>query len=309
MKGTWLVGLLLLGPAAQAAPPACGTDGMAVQVLGSGDGSLAMRRAGSGSLLWMDGKARVLVNAGSGTAMRFLESGAQWNDLDAIVLTNMDAAHAADLTALLHAAQTSGRNRPLPLYGPAGNKWVPSTVTAMRDLFDPVRGTYRQLGNLLSPLDRSGYKLDPHDVREPPAKLAAPRRKGPVRLPAFSNERVQLVAVPHADENIPVLAWRIQAGASSIVFDSGARNATEPLAAIAKDSTLLVSPLPPTPSQPGSRPLAETAQIARDAHTHQLLLTGRGARTLKQDEEIADTVRKTFAGNTVLADDLGCYRP
>jgi hypothetical protein len=55
----------------------CGGAGVSVQVLGSGGPELQDKRASSSYLVWQDGQARVLVDAGGGSALRFGESGAQ----------------------------------------------------------------------------------------------------------------------------------------------------------------------------------------------------------------------------------------
>ena len=51
---------------------ACGAKGVAVQVLGSG-GPEMRGRASSSYIVWLDGKARVLVDSGGGSALRFGE--------------------------------------------------------------------------------------------------------------------------------------------------------------------------------------------------------------------------------------------
>jgi len=51
----------------------CGEEDVAVQVLGSGGPELQDRRASSSYLIWQDGQARVLVDAGGGSALRFGE--------------------------------------------------------------------------------------------------------------------------------------------------------------------------------------------------------------------------------------------
>ena len=47
-------------------PPTCGTNDVAVQVLGSG-GPEMKGRASSSYLIWQQGKARVLIDAGGGS--------------------------------------------------------------------------------------------------------------------------------------------------------------------------------------------------------------------------------------------------
>ena len=56
-----------------AAAQSCGSQGVAVQVLGSGGPELQDKRASSSYLVWENGQARVLVDAGGGSALRFGE--------------------------------------------------------------------------------------------------------------------------------------------------------------------------------------------------------------------------------------------
>ena len=110
----------------------CGGTGVALQVLGSGGPELQTKRASSSYLVWIDGKARVLVDAGGGSALRFGESGAQMVDLDVILFTHLHADHSADLPALIKSSWFEDRKRPLPVYGPGGNRLMPSTVAFVR---------------------------------------------------------------------------------------------------------------------------------------------------------------------------------
>ena len=60
-------------------PPA---EGVALQVLGSGGPIADDGRASSGYIVWVDGKSRVLVDAGGGTFLRFGEADANFVDLE-----------------------------------------------------------------------------------------------------------------------------------------------------------------------------------------------------------------------------------
>ena len=79
---------------------ACGGEGVAVQVLGSGGPELQDKRASSSYLVWQDGRARVLIDAGGGSALRFGESGAKMSQLDVILFTHFHVDHSADFPAL-----------------------------------------------------------------------------------------------------------------------------------------------------------------------------------------------------------------
>src|SRR6516165_7011212 len=70
------------------AAQSCGAHGVAIQVLGSGGPELQDKRASSSYLVWQDGRPRVLVDAGGGSALRFGESGAQMSQIDVILFTH-----------------------------------------------------------------------------------------------------------------------------------------------------------------------------------------------------------------------------
>src|SRR5215469_10916573 len=149
-------------------PPAtaqsCGSGGLALQVLGSGGPEVQDKRASSSYLIWREGKARVLVDAGGGSALRFGESGARMEDLKFILLSHLHVDHTGDLPALFMSSYFGERVSPLPLFGPIGNQDFPATTVYIADLFDPARGAYRYLGSYLSGHD-DGYRVQPHDVR------------------------------------------------------------------------------------------------------------------------------------------------
>ena len=71
---------------------ACLNAGMQLQVLGSGGPANSGGRASSGYLLWIDGVARVMVDAGSGTKDQFHASGATLADLQLIAIKRFSGA-------------------------------------------------------------------------------------------------------------------------------------------------------------------------------------------------------------------------
>lgn len=123
LAGTWLRYLaaiclaLSLNPA-WSAP--CSGHGVELQVLGSGGPELHGKRASSSYLVWQDGKARVLIDSGGGSALRFGEAGARMADLDLVLFTHFHADHSADFPALVKSSYFASRARPLPIYGPLG---------------------------------------------------------------------------------------------------------------------------------------------------------------------------------------------
>jgi ribonuclease BN (tRNA processing enzyme) len=293
---------------------ACGTAEVAVQVLGSGGPELADKRASSSYLVWIGGKPRALVDIGGGAALRFGESGATVSDLDVILLTHLHVDHTADLPALIKASFFEDRSRPLPVYGPAGNKFMPSTVAFMRALFDSTRGAYRYLGDFLSPMSRNTYKLQPQDVGEIRDKIRVPRKTGDKIWVVFSNDRLRVSATAVEHGSVPALAWRIEAGGKSIVFSGDTNGEGDHLQQLARQADLLVVHNAVPEGAGGVErqlhmPPSVIGRIAREAGVKQLVLSHRMRRTLGRETETLDSIKKNFAGPVAFANDLDCFTP
>lgn len=309
-----LITAVLLTAAPFAHAQTCNNTGVALQVLGSGGPELQTKRASSSYLVWIDGKARVLVDSGGGSALRFGESGAQMADLDVILFTHLHADHTADLPALIKSSWFEDRQRPLPMYGPSGNRLMPSTVTFVRALFDGTRGAYRYLGEFISPLEKSSYKLEPRDLREPPPKIGAPRRTEPMILPVFKNERLRVQAVTVAHGQLPALAFRIDIGDKAIVFSGDTNGNGNGLPTLATDADLFVAHNAVAEGATGIEralhmPPSVIGTIAQTAKTKHLVLSHRMLRTLGKEEETLTSIRKTYTGVVSFADDLACFHP
>lgn len=290
LSGAWM-------PAVAA--PACGTAPVQVQALGPGGPELG-KRAADTYLVWIDGKPRALIDVGTGTSLRFREAGAHVADLDVILLTRLHVDRTADLPVLVESSLAENRDRPLPLYGPSGNKLMPSTVTFVRALFDNTRGAYRYLGNFLNPLAKDTYKLRPNDVGEERRRLGARRAPDPDILSAFANERLRTSAVYVAHGSAPTLAWRVDAGTKGIAFieDSGSGS----LERLVKNADLLIVNL----SVPATISPSAVARLAQTAGVKRLVLS---PRLPGNETEALDSIKKHFAGPVAFAGDLECFTP
>ena len=293
---------LLVGwaAAAPAGAQTCGAKGVAVQVLGSGGPELQDQRASSSYLSWEDGKARVLVDAGGGSALRFGESGAQMSQLDAILFSHFHVDHSGDFSALIKSSWFEDRDRPLPIYGPPGNDFMPATTEFVSDFFGK-RGAYRYLSELLVPGTQGSYKLQPHDV-----KVAST----PVVVFRDGEMAVSAVRVVHG--GVPALAWRVEIGGKSVVFSGDTNGEGEGLVRLATDADLFIAHNAVPEGATGLErrlhmPPSVIGQIAGQAHVKSLVLSHRMLRTLGKEEQTLSEIKKRYSGPVAFANDLDCF--
>lgn len=194
----------------------CSNSGVGVQVLGSGGPIADSARASSGTLVWINGYARVLVDAGGSVFLRYGESGAKVEDLDLIAITHLHTYHVSDLAALLKGAIFSSRSRVLPVSGPSGDKRFPSLVEFLDAKFGAKAGAFRYLSGLL---DGSGDSFQLRPVQTNTARFR------PTTVLDSADLRVQAISVPHSA--VPALGYRIDTGGFSIVV-GGDQNGSNP---------------------------------------------------------------------------------
>ena len=292
--------LMLLICAPVYAKTGCGEVGVWLQVLGSGGPELDDGRASSGYVIWREGKARLLIDIGSGSMFRFEQSGASLNDLDVILLSHMHVDHSNDLPALIKASFFSNRDRDLHLYGPSGNSFMPSAKNFLQDLFGPD-GAYQYLSGYLD--GDESYRLLPHDVNA----------AGKAEQVVLADSRYRLTAVPVHHGPIPALAWRVEIEGKLIVFSGDMNNDNDTLAILAKQADLLVAHHAVPEGIRGvarnlHMPPSVIGQIAAKARVKQLVLSHRMNRTLGQEQISTAQIRQQYNGPMHFADDLQCFR-
>jgi len=242
----------------------------------------------------------VLVDAGGGSALRFGESGATMSQLDVILFSHFHVDHSGDFAALVKSSWFEDRTRDLPVYGPPGNDFMPSTTEFVADLFGGARGAYRYLSDLYEPQERGSYKLRPRDVAGDAPATAAFRNGG---LAAFA------ARVVHG--GVPALAWRIEVDGTVIVF-SGDTNGEGGLARLADGAILFVAHNAVPEGATGVErnlhmPPSVIGRIADGARVKHLVLSHRMLRTLGKEEQTRAEIRKRYAGPMQFAEDLDCF--
>ena len=297
--------LVLLSISSACAPPAtaqsCGSSGVAVQVLGSGGPELQDKRASTSYLVWDNGSARVIVDAGGGTALRFGESGAEMSQIDVFLFSHFHVDHSSDFPALVFSSWFGDRKRPLPVYGPPGNDIMPSTTEFVRDLFSDPHGAWRYLSDMVEPHPQGTYELQPHNV------IA-----GSTPLLAFRNAEVAVYAVRVVHGAFPALAWRVEIGGKRIVFSGDTNGEGDALTQLASGADLFIAHNAVPENATGLErrlhmPPSVIGMTAANAHVKQLVLSHRMLRTLGKENETQAEIRRRYAGPIAFANDLDCF--
>jgi len=266
---------------------------LGLAVLGSG-GPGATGRAGAAYLVLVDGKPRVLVDAGPGSFARLGESGLSPVGVDTVLLTHLHIDHAGELPGLVKArAVAARRDIEFRIFGPTGAKATkdgaafPSTTRFVDQLFGP-QGAFSYVR------DFAGHiRFMPRDIRSSqPQRVLA---DGPLTVDAISGH--------HRDA--PAVLYRVAlTGASSVCF-SGDIDAQghAALLRLVRGCDLLVFNtvvLDPPKSPPIlytlHTPPGQIGELAAHAGVGKLLLSHLSPTTDAAAQEIRDSIARRFSG-------------
>ena len=295
--------LLSLTQACAQQPQACPTaDGVALQVLGSGGPIADDARASTAYLVWVDGKARVLIDAGGGSFLRFGEAQAGFSDLDFVGLSHFHADHSADFVALLKSGNFANRERALTVAGPSGSGRFPGLEKYLTSILGNSDGAYAYLSGYLN--GTGGLpKLNSIEVGD---KWSTDQNL----LHSDSDEiAIYSMHVPHGI--VPAIAFRVEVRGKSIVFSSDQNGSNPEFEKFARNATLLIMHMPiPEDAGDGARQLhaipSKIGAVAAAANAESLLLSHFMARSLRGLEQNVQLVRDGYDGELLIAEDLYC---
>ncbi|MFV2090201.1 MAG: MBL fold metallo-hydrolase [Pseudomonadales bacterium] len=285
----------------QAEPPFCGTEGVWIQILGAGGTELDDSQAGPSYLVWIDNEARILIDTAPGSALRYDESGADFNDLDAILLTHLHASHTGDFPAFVEGSAKVGRERPLLVFGPAGSDDYLDTQSFIGRLIGPM-GAYAYLADFLTYRSSAGYKLN---VRNVPAT-------GRRRWTRFGNDHFRLSAIPVQHGIVPTIAWRADIGDQSIVFAGDFNDAKGAISDFAHDTdVLVVSHAIPESARGDVREQfvlpSQIGKVAAAANARMVILGHRTNRTRGLESMSRAAIEEHYTDALIFANDLECW--
>ena len=290
-----MAGLVLLGFNGSAR--ACEAGRVELLVLGSGGPEFDDGRNSSSYLLLVDGRARVLVDAGPGSSHAFGDSGQRYAELDAVLLTHLHVDHSSDLPAFVKGAYFSRRERDLPVYGPAANARMPATTEFVDSLFGRS-GAYRYLNEYIDAESNAEYHLFAIDV---------PLRRYEMHRYELASDIIA-TATPVHHGPIAAVAWRLDLRGCAIVFSGDTSNRFGGLTMLSTGADLAVmhNAVPENAGRAALNlhmPPSEIGRIARDAKVASLLLSHRMRRTLGKEDEVLAEIRASFSGPVKFAED------
>jgi len=298
LQRAMVIALALCAAPFTVAAQSCTGNPVAVQILGSGGPRINPERASASYLLWVDSKARVLVDTGGGAYLRFGQSRAQLADLALAAITHLHPDHVADLPAILWTSN-SLRSEPLPIVGPSGSDGMTDFQTFLNRLFDANTGAFQVLRNTLgappAPVAGGGVRL----------AISVADAKSPQATTVFDKDGYTVTAfgIPHGP--FPTLAYRVQTRGVSIVFSSDQTGTNPAFVDFARGANVLImhmaiavgekSPLHASPAVVG--------RIAQQAGVGRLILSHIGIFDL--DAAIAE-VKQAYTGPLTVGADLQC---
>jgi ribonuclease BN (tRNA processing enzyme) len=296
-------GMLVFAGPSGASAQTCAAGPVTLQILGSGGPAINSDRASTSYLLWIDGKARMLVDMGGGAYLRFGQSGAKLSDLALIAISHLHPDHVSDLPALLWLSHQV-RKEPLPIVGPsagtgisgpAGNDVAPDFPTFLARMFDEKNGAFQVMGATLGASKGNGVPLK--------ISVADVLKSEPSTVFEGQGLKVTAFGIPHA--NMPTLAYRVETSDGTIVFSSDQNGTNPKFVDFARDADVLImhlaiaagatSPLHAAPAVVG--------RIAQQAHVGRLIVSHIGLFDL--NAAIAE-LKTAYTGPLIIGADLQC---
>ncbi|MFZ6875004.1 MBL fold metallo-hydrolase [Undibacterium sp. Di27W] len=278
----------------------CQPGKLMVQVLGSGGPELNDQRASTSYLVWVDQKARILVDFGSGAVLNYEKSGANPVELDAVLFSHFHVDHSADFPALVKGLPFAGYDKELRVFGPTKRGVFPGVKEFTHALFNRETGAYAYLADYADPDVSSQFKMEIEEV--------AGKDKEVKRYALDDGLVVKAISVLHGP--VPSLAWRVESQGCSVTFSGDTSNTDQALDILAQSTDVLVAHHAARENDPDdiARLLhmmpTEIGRIAGTAKVGKLVLSHRMKRTFGHEMESAAAIRKNYAGTILFANDM-----
>lgn len=267
-----------------------------LQVLGSGGPELD-ERASASYLIWVDGKAKVIVDFGGGAFLRLGQSQAQLDDIDYVLLSHFHIDHVVDFAAFVKASYFYNSHKSIKVFGPSSNRNFPDTKAFLEGQFDD-KNVYAYMSEVLD--TNNDY------ISFKPYVFSANTDDKIVHINETTLQ-IDLIAVTHG--NVPTLAYKLTIDGKSIVFSGDTSAITDNLITLAQGADILVAhhAIPEHANSEAKSlhmPPSRIGEIALKAGVKKLLLSHRMQRTVGREKESLRLIRRSYQGEIILAEDL-----
>lgn len=280
-------------------------------VLGSGGPYATRHRVSSGYLLWLDGRARILVDCGGGTFERIGQMGIDLSALDQILLTHLHIDHTSDLPAIIMHLYMTDRKRSITVVGPVGrpgNRDAPENFEPQPGAIEFVRLLFGASGawRYMNTFENFGI----NSLETPSNPSQASVHEVPVdRALGAAGLSIKSSAVPHG--MMPSIAFRVEYGGRSIAFSGDVSRPTSALVALTEGCSMLVHDFAlPERELPHGNLHAKPSmvgELARDAGVKTLMLSHFMPPIETELNSALELVGSSYHGKIELANDLQTY--
>ena len=270
-----------------------------LQVLGAGGPEIDDGLASSSFLIWVDGKARVMIDAGGGSSYNFEKSGANFNHLQAILLTHLHVDHSAALPVYIKAGYFTGREQKLPIFGPAAGGEFPSTENFVAAYFsDQQKSVYPYLSDNVRQQQSTDFLTIGQSV-QPNNKIWKRQL----------NKVISIESVNVNHGSIPAVAWRVNVNQCSLTFSGDMNGSSGNLPILANNTDLLIANnAVPQNANPFAKRLHMEpdmiGRIADEANAKALVLAHFMLRSVDSKKETQAIIKQRFSGPIMLAQEL-----
>lgn len=288
------------------AEAACDSSRVKVQMLGTGGPELFGDRASSSYLVWLDNKARVIVDTGPGSVQRFKQSGAKYEDVELMLFTHFHVDHSADFPTYIKGGYFTDRNKDLMVIGPSGNALLPSATQFVERMLGAKAGVYPYLSDYLTPTDDSPYKIKASTIPWSDQNLE-------IRT-IYKTGDFLVKSVPVHHGPLPALGYRIEAAGCVMSFTGDMSGRLGQMPKLARGSDILVAHNAIPEDAAGAavnlhmKP-STIGEMAATAGVKQLVLSHLMRRTIDRKDETLRLIRKQYKGPVSFPNDLDVIRP
>ena len=292
----------------QVFPQKCESKRVKLQMLGTRGPELLAgdTQASTGYLIWLDNKARVIVDEGPGSLQRFKQSKANINDVDVMLFSHFHVDHSADFPAYIKGAFFSDRNKDLTVLGPSGTKFVASAEQFVERAIGSKNGLYPYLASPLNTKESSSYKIKAKNI---------PWSYSDLNIKQIYKEKgIKIYAVPTHHGPFPSMAYRVELAGCAISFSGDMSGRLGAVPSLAKGSNILVAhnavseDVTGIPRNLHMKP-SYIARLSKESNTKLLLLTHLMKRSLAVKDQSLKIIKKEYKGKVLFPRDLDIFHP